>query len=97
MPPITPGPTPLKHRAAGAIVQCRQFIRDRLVSPSSAEFSYEEAYKVNGKPLNYHAVTGIVESQNRLGVRLRSSYRCDVHYLPNQPGVWVLDYLNIDD
>jgi hypothetical protein len=91
------GPTPLKHRAAGAIVQCRQFVKDRLVSPSSANFSNEKAYKVNGEPPNYHAVTGIVESQNRMGVLLRSEYRCDAHYVPNDPGVWVLDYLNIED
>jgi hypothetical protein len=96
-PTVPTGPTPPQHRAAGAIVQCRQFVRDRLVSPSSAKFSYEEAYKVNGEPLNYHAVTGIVESQNRMGVRLSSQYRCDTHYLPDQPGVWVLDYLKIED
>jgi hypothetical protein len=91
------GPTPLQHRAAGAIIQCRQFIRGRLVSPSSADFSYEEAYRVNDEPINYHAVTGIVESQNRLGVPLRSEYRCDLHYLANDPGIWILDYLDIED
>lgn len=96
-PTAPPLPTPLQHRGVRAIYQCRQFIRDRLVSPSSAEFSYEEAYKVNGEPMNYHAVTGIVESQNRMGVLLRSEYRCDVHYLPDDPGLWVLDYLKIDD
>lgn len=96
-PTVLPIPTPLQHRAAGAMIQCRQFIKDRLVSPSSAEFSNEEAYKVNGEPLNYHAVTGIVESQNRLGVWLQSRYRCDVHYLPGQPMSWVLDYLDIED
>ncbi|MHC4792128.1 MAG: hypothetical protein ACYS8Y_11980 [Planctomycetota bacterium] len=90
-------PTPLQHRKAGAIVQCRQFIKDRLVSPSSAKFSSEQSYKVNGKPPNYHAVTGIIESLNRLGVPLRSQYRCDLHYLPDNPGVWILDYLDIED
>lgn len=90
------GPTPLKHRAAGAIIQCRQFIKDRLVSPSSAEFSNEVAYRVNDEPMNYHAVVGVVESQNRLGVLLRSEYRCDVHYLPDDPGVWALDYLDVE-
>lgn len=88
--------TPLQHRSAGAIIQCRQFVKDRLVSPSSAEFGYEEAYKVNGEPMNYHAVVGVVESQNQIGVWLRSEYRCDVHYLPDQPTLWVLDYLDID-
>jgi hypothetical protein len=91
------GPTPLQHRAAGAILQCRYFIKDRLVSPSSAEFSHEEAYRVNDEPMNYHAVTGIVESQNRLGVLLRSEYRCDAHYLPDDPNKWILDYLDFED
>jgi hypothetical protein len=96
-PPAPPAPTPLQYRAAGAIAHCRQFIRDRLISPSSANFSREKSYKVNGEPLNHHAVVGIVESQNRLGVLLRSEYRCDTHYLPDDPGVWVLDYLDIQD
>jgi hypothetical protein len=67
------------------------------VSPSSAKFNNEEAYGVNGEPANYHAVTGVVESQNRMGVWLRSEYRCDVHYLPDDPTLWVLDYLDIGD
>jgi hypothetical protein len=80
-----------------AQIKCERFIKDRLVSPSSAKFSNEKTYKVNGKPPNYHAVTGIIESLNRLGVPLRSQYRCDLHYLPDNPGVWILDYLDIED
>ncbi|MHC4687255.1 MAG: hypothetical protein ACYTEW_23535 [Planctomycetota bacterium] len=94
---VPPVPTPLKHRAGGAILQCRQFIRDRLVSPSSAKFSREKPYRVNDEPMNYHAVVGIVESQNRFGVLLRSEYRCDTHYLVDDPNEWVLDYLDIED
>jgi hypothetical protein len=97
IPTVPPVPTPLKHREFMAQIKCERFIKDRLVSPSSAEFSNAETYKINDEPLNYHAVTGIVESQNRMGVWLRSGYRCDVHYLPGQPMTWVLDYLNIDD
>jgi len=94
---VPPIPTPLKHRAGGAILQCRQFIRDRLVSPSSAKFSREKPYRVNDEPMNYHAVVGVVESQNRFGVLLRSEYRCDTHYLVDDPNEWVLDYLDIED
>lgn len=96
-PTVPPAPTPLKHRKFMAQIKCERFIKARLVSPSSAEFSYEETFSSNGKPLNYHAVTGIVESQNRMGVRLRSAYRCDVHYLPEDSSTWILDYLDIDD
>jgi len=105
MPPTlapipSPGPvvpTPLQHKKFMAQIKCERFVKDRLVSPSSAKFSHEKTYKVNGEPMNYHAVTGIVESQNRLGVLLRSQYRCDLHYLPDNPGVWILDYLDIED
>lgn len=91
------GPTPLAHQGGRAIYQCRQYVRDRLVSPLSAKFSGEEAYKVNGEPLNYHAVIGTVTSQNRMGVWLEADYRCDVHYLPESPGAWELDYLDLRD
>jgi hypothetical protein len=91
------GPTPLAHQGGRAIYQCRQYVRDRLVSPISAKFSGEEAYKVNGEPLNYHAVIGTVTSQNRMGVWLEADYRCDVHYLPESPGAWELDYLDLRD
>jgi hypothetical protein len=98
MPPGAPAiSTPLQHKKFMARLKCRRFIQDRLVSPSSAIFSSEKSYKVNDEPLNYHAVTGIVESQNRLGVPLRSKYRCDLHYLPDDPNVWILDYLDFED
>jgi hypothetical protein len=32
-----------------------------------------------------------------MGVLLRSEYRCDVHYLPDDPNRWILDYLDIED
>ena len=94
---INQTPTPLQHKKFMAQIKCQRFVKDRLVSPSSAKFSNEQSYKVNGEPLNYHAVTGVVESQNRMAVRLRSQYRCDTHYSVSDPGSWVLDYLDIED
>lgn len=94
---VQPVPTPLKHREFMAQIKCERFIKGVLVSPSSAKFSNTETYGRKDKPLNYHAVTGTVESQNRMGVWLRSRYRCDVHYLPNDSKLWVLDYLDIED
>lgn len=89
-------PTALQHMASGAIIQCRIFVEDELLVPSSADFSNEKTYKVDGKPANYHAVIGTVTAQNRFGVPLRSNYRCDVHYIPEDPSRWVLDSLTID-
>lgn len=94
--PNPPTSTPLGHKTIGATVQCRQYIRETLVVPSSAKFRDEKTYRINDKPLNYHVVTGVVESQNRLGVWLQASYRCDTHYLPDNPGQWVLDHLEIE-
>jgi hypothetical protein len=54
------------------------------------------SYTINGKPANYHAVTGVVEAQNSFGVLLRSTYRCDVHYIPERPLEWILDDLDIE-
>jgi hypothetical protein len=90
------GPTPLQHKEISSGTQCRQYVRAELLVPSSAQFSNEKTYKVDGKPLNYHAVTGIVTAQNAFGVPLRSTYRCDVHYIPEDPSRWVLDSLTID-
>lgn len=96
-PAIPPAPTPLQHKKFMAQIKCERFIKNRLVSPSSAKFSNVKSYTVNGEPMNYHAVVGVVESQNRMGVLLRAKYRCDAHYLPDDPTLWVLDYLDIED
>ncbi len=94
---INQTPTPLQHKKFMAQIKCERFIKDRLVSLSSAKFSNTKTYKANGQPANYHVVTGIIESQNRLSVLLRSEYRCDLHYLAADPSVWVLDYLDIEN
>jgi hypothetical protein len=43
------------------------------------------------------AVTGLVQSQNRLGVLLQANFRCDLHYIPDRPTEWVLDNLVIKE
>lgn len=95
-PTPIPQPTPLQHRAAIARIRCEEFVKERLTVPLSADFSYQQAFSVKDKPLNYHVVTGIVDSQNLLGVVLRSNYRCKLHYIPENPSQWVLDNLEID-
>jgi hypothetical protein len=95
-PKVPLSPTPLQHKEISSGTQCRQYVRAELLVPSSAQFSNEKTYKIDEKPLNYHAVTGLVTAQNRFGVPLRSTYRCDVHYIPEDPSRWILDSLTID-
>ena len=96
-PTPTIGPTPLKHEGSMAIRMCRNFVKEKLVSPTSAEFSNEEAFGIPNEPRNFHAVTGAVDSQNRLGVMLRSTYQCEIHYVPEDPNRWILDNLVINE
>ncbi len=89
-------PTPLEHKPISAMTQCRQYVRSRLKVPSSAQFTNEKAYGRENKSDNYHAVTGLITSQNSFGVPLTSYFRCDVHYTPEKPGDWILDSLTIE-
>lgn len=89
-------PTPLKQRTITAEVMCKQFVRDRLKAPSSARFSNEDVYGIEGKPANYHTVTGTVEAQNVWGVMIRNQFRCDLHYIPEDRDRWILDNLVIE-
>lgn len=94
-PTANPSPTPLQYRPVASRTKCRQYVRNQLKVPRSARFSGEKNYGKEGKPANYHVVTGIVESQNVFGVYLRSYFRCDLHYIPERPLEWVLDNLDI--
>lgn len=92
--PLTPTPPQFKEHMAQ--IKCERFVKERLKAPSTARFYNTKTYGREGRERNYHAVLGQVESQNALGVPLVSSYRCDVHYLPNSPGEWVLDKLELE-
>lgn len=54
---------------------CREYVRDRLVAPATAQFSDE---RVIGS--NPTMVAGKVDSQNKFGALLRATYTCRVQY-----------------
>jgi len=58
-----------------AIAMAREFVRDRLRSPSSAEFGDEIAEVVDGATWR---VTGYVDAQNGFGAMIRAIYQCNV-------------------
>ena len=76
----------LSSRACGstegaAKEACRGFVEDRLIAPSTAEFSEEEVsedpYQRRSEEGQY-LVTGSVDSENGNGAMVRSTYRCTV-------------------
>jgi hypothetical protein len=95
-PTVPPTKAPLEYRKPSASHHCRQYVKDELKFPESAVFLSERVFGIEGKPNNYHAVMGVVEAKNALGMAIEANYRCDLHYLPDSPGEWVLDGIRLE-
>jgi hypothetical protein len=54
-------------------VACRDWVKDRLKAPTSADFSQESVSR-NGQT---YVVTGAVDSANSFGAPIRNTYRCE--------------------
>lgn len=78
-----------EHDAIEARIICQNFIKDRLKSPGSAEFS-EEA-ETGTYPT--FTSTGKVDSQNSFGALIRNEYACTVTYHPSTDK-WTLEDLS---
>ena len=63
--------------AGTAQVMCREFIKDRLKSPSTADFS-DESPTETGKQT--WRVSGSVDSENGFGAMIRNDYVCTIRY-----------------
>ncbi|HUM44337.1 MAG TPA: hypothetical protein PKI14_15440 [Fervidobacterium sp.] len=67
-----------------AIIMAEKFVKDRLVSPSSAKFPWRSsettAVKVDE---DTWVISSYVDSQNRFGAMLRTYYIAKVKYLGN--------------
>lgn len=66
--------------------QCKEFVKDRLKSPSSAEFDTSHS---GTEPV--YTVTGTVDSQNGFGAMVRNSFTCTVSHSGDR---WTLESLN---
>ena len=64
----------------GAQVMCENFVKDRLKSPDSADFSNETT--TMGVNDTLWEVSGDVDAENSFGASLRSHFTCVVRYTP---------------
>lgn len=86
---ITRRPIPTREKEVtelDAKMACQWFIKDRLVSPGSADFVDSPEVERKG---NEWIVQGQVDSQNRLGGLMRSHYLCMMEYRKSDNN-WIL-------
>ncbi|UJB63604.1 hypothetical protein YS110_01945 [Acidovorax sp. YS12] len=69
-----------KINDASAYVQCKNFVRERLRSPATADFPFME-YTSWDMGNDTWVVKSHVDSQNGLGAMLRSNWHCKVQYV----------------
>lgn len=65
---------PLAPTDFDARTQCQEWVKEKLKSPSTADFSGQV---VNGGPSSW-TISGNVDSQNSFGATVRSSWTCDI-------------------
>ncbi|MFQ1002627.1 hypothetical protein [Modestobacter sp. SSW1-42] len=58
-------------------IMCEDFVKDRLKSPSSADFPSSSSYVVTGAG-NQYTVQGYVDAENSFGASLRTDWTCSV-------------------
>jgi hypothetical protein len=63
-----------------AKIMCERFVKDRLKSPGSADFSEENDVTEAG---GSWTVSGVVDSQNSFGALLRNQFSCTVKPRPD--------------
>jgi hypothetical protein len=71
---LTGGGDPSNSYPAEARLHCRDFVKQALKSPSSADFGDESA---DGSGTTW-TVIGHVDSDNSFGASIRNNYRCTV-------------------
>lgn len=76
------------HDAIEARIICQDFVKDRLKSPGTADFSEEN--ETGAYPT--FTSTGAVDSQNAFGGVVRNNYSCTVTWHPTTEK-WTLDDL----
>jgi len=68
-----------------AYIQCKDYVKDRLKAPSSADFPFL-ADRITKVSDNHYIVESHVEAQNSFGVKLRSDYYCDIELVGEYAG-----------
>lgn len=67
-------------RAPMAFVQCQNFVKEKLISPSTADFPFFDHYKKKIQGQMYR-VQSYVDSQNAFGAKIRNKWDCKIQYI----------------
>lgn len=73
---------PKADRSSMAYIQCQDFVKSRLKSPTSADFPSFSSATVS-KPWadkQQYAVISYVDAQNSFGAKLRSKFICEIEW-----------------
>jgi hypothetical protein len=81
-----------RDRSSMAVVQCQNHVKNRLRSPSTADFPFLE-HEVNSLGKETYRVRSYVDAQNALGATIRNNWVCTISYGGGEdadPSSWVL-------
>lgn len=62
-----------------AHIQCKEFVKDRLKAPSSAEFTFLD-FSASKLADSQYVIRSYVDAQNAFGAKLRNNYTCVVKW-----------------
>jgi hypothetical protein len=81
--------------ASLAFVQCQEFVRDRLKSPSSSDFPFADytSWRVGD---DKYIIKSYVDAQNTFGAMIRSDWKCEILYTGNTSGSREWELLNLE-
>ena len=68
-----------------ASIQCENFVKNNLKSPSTANFP--NLPMITDKGNGTFEVTGYVDAENSFGATLRNFFICDIHYTGGDNGI----------
>lgn len=72
--------SPPSDRSAMAVVQCQNYVRDRIRSPSTADFPWLD-HAVVPRGNETYMVKSYVDAQNGFGATIRNDYICEIRYI----------------
>lgn len=69
----------ISDESSMAHIQCKEFVREQLKAPSSADFAFLD-YSASNMGGNQFVIRSNVEAQNSFGVKLKNNYVCAVKW-----------------
>lgn len=89
-PPAAPqpiNPPGLAEARASVAVLCQEAVKARLVSPGSAKFEFGLGAQVKERTQQHlYSLVSHVDSQNKFGALLRTTFSCEVRWTGGDPG-----------